>query len=528
MKPGRRIGEAFAVTALALALSSTIVMTSSPDSLRPDQIISNLMVLKALQPDLLTRDALYGLGYERFYVPLFLDVQGVLSTDGDPVTGLRRLGVFLGALFLAAHYVFFRSLGAGVATASVATLGSLPIRNALGGEYWGWNGLREVDPRSLLNAVSPLLLLLLLRGPCAWRFLPYAAVTGLLVSLHPVSALHLFQVGAISHLILERGRLRAWLQAAGGAILFVAGALPFLQGFLRGRDNVADPALFPLVREAQLFRWPYLFLPPGLDTVLSVAFHTALPAIVFVWAWRRHRTDLWPFAVFAFAALGLAVGTTALIQVGALLMDRPFVTYQQLRMAKLVYPALLAGIPFALHDLWARGSVRTRAVAGLVVVLLLVPPGDAIHIFSEQRRHAVKRVLGIAAPAVGTSAAAPVDDVAPRALAAWARRETPRDALFFTDSSDFRNDARRSTTFTFKDGGVVDLAGTRPLVDWYRHMQRVQACRAEGGGACWFALARSAGADYVIVDPPLTSDPAPPDFIKVWERSGWTVWRRRA
>lgn len=525
-----RLIEAATVAVVAVLLSIALVAEPrGPLEFRSDQSIVNLMVVKHLHPELLRRDALYGRDYERFYVGSFVRVQALLSTDDDPITGLRRIGYGIGVLFFLSHYVLFRFLGTSAVAAGVGSLGAMTIRNALGGEYWGYGGLSWVDPRSVANAVTPLLLLAFLRWRQPWRVCGYFALTGVLASVHPVSALHLYQTGVLVHLILERGRLRAWLEAAVGAALFVLGASPFLAGFLRGGDNITDPALFPVIRQIQEFRWPYLFLPLSLDALVSVAFHMLLPAALLFWLWR---SGAWTgnarrLALFGAVALSAAIAGTALVQVWAVVTDRPYATYQQLRMGKLVYPALLAAFPLAYQSLWARNRVIARGAVALLVLLSLVPPGQVIHSFSEERRASVKRLLGMKAPPVPPpSAGASSDAGAPAALMEWARRETPVDALFFTDWFDFRVAALRSITGTFKDGGVVDLAGTRPLYEWYRHMRRVDECRRRVGEGCWFALAREARADFVIVDPRLSRAGPAAGFTRVWERGGWSVWKR--
>ena len=70
------------------------------------------------------------------------------------------------------------------------------------------------------------------------------------------------------------------------------------------------------------------------------------------------------------------------------------------------------------------------------------------------------------------------------------------------------------------------FAGSRPFTDWYRLSRELEACRALRGRGCWFELGRRFQVDYAVVDPALAETGAPPDFQKVWERGGWSVWRR--
>ena len=137
----------------------------------------------------------------------------------------------------------------------------------------------------------------------------------------------------------------------------------------------------------------------------------------------------------------------------------------------------------------------------------------------------MKALLGVRVPPPSPPAPAGALD-AQDAMYAWVRRATPRSALFLTDDFDFRRRTHRSITGTFKDGALVFLAGSRPFVDWHRLDGERLQCRAARGRGCWFPLARRLGADYVVVDPALAEAEAPPDFERVWERGGLSVWRR--
>ena len=102
-------------------------------------------------------------------------------------------------------------------------------------------------------------------------------------------------------LVLERARSHAWRDAVLGGGCFVLGAAPFVAMYLAGRESVTDPALFPLLRAAVQYRFDYLLLPQRLDALLSVAFHSLLPAAALAWlAWRRQ----WPRDLGTLALLG--------------------------------------------------------------------------------------------------------------------------------------------------------------------------------------------------------------------------------
>jgi hypothetical protein len=231
-------------------------------------------------------------------------------------------------------------------------------------------------------------------------------------------------------------------------------------------------------------------------------------------------------AVFGAVALAGALLGTALVQLWANLTDEPYLTYQQLRMSKLVYPAVLASVPLAVGELWGRRRFRYRAAALLVGLASLVPslsPRAMLYSIPEDWV-AYARAATSKGKAGGSDVSA---DRGPEAeMWAWVRESTSTNALFFTDSLSFRVATLRSTTGTVKDAGMLDLAGTKPLLEWFVRMQRLQQCKAVGGEGCWFSLAQEAGADFVVVEPDTPKARPPNGFTRVWARDRWSVWRR--
>jgi len=514
------------VVLAALALAGGLVLLGDPD-LHGDQTAYNLLVAKKLAPGLFARDALYRYDPDRLHVPWFLDTQAVLARrlGGDVERALAWLGWLMGALFVVGHYAFFRVLTGRPLPAALATLAAVTLRNALGGEVWGFDGLPSATTRTILAGLTPPLLLLFLW----WRSRPgvagYWAVLGILFNVHPVSAYQLAQVTALAHLWGARCRPRALGQVALGAALFVVAALPYLVPFFAGREGGGAPAT---VRAALDYRFSYLLYPIAPNALLSVAFHLALPLGAWL-AWRHRRQPdavLTPLGPVMAAAVALAFGGTALIQALGVVLDRPYVDIQQLRVLRLVYPILLGGLALTYARLLERRTARAHAAVAALVVLSLIPPGHVLHAFSWQTRASVKHALGMGpAPAAG----ARVDPAARPALWRWAEAATPASALFMTDDAEFRLRTRRAITGSYKDGALMFLAGSGPLVSWYTLDRERAACRASGTAACWFDLGRRLGADYVVVDPGLTrvAAAAPADFERVWQHGGWSVWRRR-
>lgn len=523
---GRSSAEAVLVGLAALTLSGALTVGGA-GPLRADQQVYNLLVVKKLEAGLFARDALYRHDPDLLHVPCFLDAHAALARalGGDVDGALTWLAWAIGALFVACHYVFFRAVAGRPLPAALATLGALTVRNALGGEMWGFDGVPSAATRTILGALAPLLLLLFLKareGP----WLPaYWGLLGLLCNVHPVSAYHLAQATVVAHLWSERLRPHALGQAALGVALFVGGALPYAAPFFWAREGGGTPAV---VRAALDDRFPYLLYPIAPAALLSVAFHMALPLAAWLW-WRRRgapNTVLTPLQPVMIAMLVLGFGGTAAIQAVGTWLDRPYVDIQQLRMLRLLYPPLLGGLALVYARLLDPLRTRARLAVVALLVLSLVPPATVIHSASETTRARVKHALGWGPPPRPDVA---VDPGARRALWTWAASATPPEALFFTDDWAFRLRTLRSVTGSYKDGALMFLAGSGPLTAWHALDCEQRACRALGGGDCWFRLARRLGADYAVLDPGLPGAAAAPPagFERVWARGGFSVWRRR-
>lgn len=518
----------YVLVGATMVIAVLVALSGADADLRGDQEELNLIVEKRLHPEILPRDALYASPAIGLYTPSFIALQTATSrwVSGDPVAALKILIWPFGVVFLVGHYVLFRSLTGSPLAAALGAISALTVRNALAGEYWGFDGLRAIQARSVVNGLTPLFLLLFLR----WRerrFFPlYFFGLGVLLHVHPVGSFHLAQVTGAGHLWLDRFRLRAWRQIALGILFFVAGALPLAFVIYGGREQITDPAALAEVRAGLDYRFPYTFYPISAESLVSVTIHVALllGAAAYL-LWRREAgADLRQLLLLAAIAALLGLGGTAIIQTVGLLRDRPYIDILQMRAVKLAYPILLAALAALYAHLLSDGSMRARlAVAGLFV-LSLVPPGAVIHAASPEQRDAIKRALGIRV-AVHVEAAPTVP--MPRALVEWARGSTPPDALFFTDLNAFRAGARRSITGTFKDGGWLYLGGSRPFHAWYAYMREIDRCRAAAGRNCWFTLALRSHADYVVVDPGVASATPSADFVPAWVHGGWSVWQRQ-
>jgi len=498
--------------------------------LRADQQAYDLLVAKKLDPTFLARDVLYRYDPTLLHVPLFIDVHAALSQalERPPEAVLVWLAWPMGILYVAGHYILFRWVSGSAVAAGLATLGAITIRNALGGEFWGFDGVPSVATRTILAGLTPPLLIAFVGWRTRSSFPLFFLALGALFNVHPVSAYQLAEVTALAHLALARLRLRALRDVTMGVGLFVLGASPYLVRFFPARDNL--PHAGALTRAALDYRFDYLLYPIKLDALVSVSIHASLLATVCLWsACRAERPDgahpaRAALVAVAGCALIIAFGGLALIQGLGVWLDRPYLDIQQLRATRLVYPVLLCGLAVTYARLLTRRTWRAHVALALLVGLSLVPPASVIHAVDAERRDAVKRWLGMRVPSPTPSM--PADPGAEPALHSWVRERTPVSALVFTDDFDFRLQTRRAITGSFKDGALLFLAGTRPFTAWYELHREIVTCRAASGRGCWFSLARRLDADYVVVDPGLAEAGTPPDFVRAWRQSGFELWQR--
>ena len=533
---GRLAREIFGVLGGALLVVALLLRWDGPErDLRGDQQWGNLIALKHLQPDALPGDVFYGRAYYRGFNPAFFALQAWVArvTGADVEEALLLLAWPIGVLFLIGHYTLFRSLTGSWQAAALGALSAMAVRHSLGGEYWGFGGLRDALPRVIASGLTPLLLLVFLRLRGRPFFAGYFFLVGLAANLHPVSGLHLAQITAVAHLWLSRFQLPAWRDVLVGIPIFVAGALPFILCYVPAQEPLTDPALLPAVREALHYRYQYLLFPLDPSAVTSVVFHAALPAVVLLWVACRGETPehFRALGVTGVAALAVGVGGIAAIQGIGALSGTPYVDIHQLRATRFMYPVLLASFPLAYAGLLRVRSPQAWLLLTALVILSVVPPGSVIHAVSAERREAVKRALGMPVSAASSTSARPAGGEespsveAEQRLWGFAMQHTEPNGLVFTDSFAFRYKTRRPITGSFKDGIII--AGTRPFYWWYVYMRDIEDCRLRRGETCWFALAEKYDAHYAVVDPQLDrAAPADSRWTRVWSEPGWSLWRR--
>ncbi len=319
-------------------------------------------------------------------------------------------------------------------------------------------------------------------------------LVGLSFNVHPLSAAICAAAIAVYVLYTCGATWASGKQVAVLVLAFVLSAAPSAIRYSRARSHEevrGEEAV--QVNDIMRHRFPFLFLDTGAFRLahiggwlwLTTALGIALKA-------RTRRLDSRDGGLLAagLAALAIALLGTALFSYVSDRLRVPRIMPYSLRWAKLIFLVhyvFLAQLGAALFLLAKRldGGGRSRiagACASLLVLALIADAGAA----------------GVRAWRTGHRT--PTQDEAALArLAAWARANTPRDALFHFDNLEFRLEARRGLTVCWKDGGTFSHSDPRKLIEWWRRYEQQQQALASGSPSKVVGLARRLGADYLVL-----------------------------
>ncbi len=503
-----------------------------------------LMVLKQVHPDLFSRDGVFSTA-ERFsfYTPLARHyLAWTYQLSGDLTWGLRILIFPLNFGFQVGAYLFFRRLlGVRPLAAVLALFASLPVFVKLAEETYGIGPFRYMYPRTVFTAFLPWLL----TGFLAWRdrpgrFIALGAATGVLANIHPASGFLLVQVMALTHILLERGALRAWGVAALAALASLPGVLPTLSAYL-GQGVYVDYSAWGYERFYALVQdhFRHFFYPPsnllglpdgviyGLTAAVAVLMALAL-ARPLAWEGRLIRlTAVLGLAYMLYFDREMNFYLVFLTFAAVLLPAPPTRTREMLPAFFLIFAIYTVGVlgmfvlTIAAQFLqWQPDLNQARAVrfAPLLLFALVGDAGLALRDLKpawQPKKAAGVLMLGLALFMTVRwnyrTLIVPRPDPALTALeevAAWAREHTAPDALFLFDSLTFRLVARRAITGCYKDRGVTFASG-RGFAHWLQHHEELSA--AAGRPAELYHLGRARGVDFVVLTaaPPDNSLPTP-------------------
>jgi len=441
----------------------------------------------------------------------------VLGASGDPGTFLLVVSSLLLLVYATGTYRLVWVVTGHRAAALLVALVSLRGNTDVSGTGWGVF-LGTAPPRSFLFAATPWIVAGLVRaGRARWRLALTGGLLGLLGNIHPLSAGHLYLLAATGIAVRGApGRLRG---VAGLSLGFGAGMLPYLTQWLMRADVSALPMEILRFRAA-----PQTF--PPLAAVLEGLLVTYVLVTVLAgagWWCARRRGDGERAALMAWLGLS-ALAWAAIGPPVAYVVPRLFAVHL-LRMSGYVFLFALVLTGFVLRELLvAPGRGRTVAASVLAAALFLTAGGGRVGEVREwltgERLRARAAVLG--ADVLPKTYGMP-DKPAFLELAAWARTQTPPDALFLGPPDafpSFRVYARRALFVTFKDGAVTVFSG-RLARSWYDRFRAAVELYQRFRRDDVVAFARRHGIRYVIR---LRSPAGPADLPVVYENRAFQVY----
>ncbi len=482
MRPIPRPRHLLAVAVLVATAALYGGLATVDDYLEDSQITLATAALSAADGGLFAADPVFGPKGPVFSpspafvggLRLMLPVAG-----GDPVWLLRLLVGPMVLLYLLGMYLLLlRQCGSWSIAVFVAILSTVVIE-VMGGSTWGLGMLASAGPVGLPLAATPWAVLGLLdalhRPAGRWRLAGAFLLAGLLAHFDLGWALNLVIVLTATYLIQRRFAATAWLGAAICVVLAAAAALPPLVQCLGVRlGPPASPEAVQAARQMLREGEQAMLYPQALRALpdwLVWAVPLAIPAVVMLSQVSRFRGRFLGFWItFAISAavvtlllqpisqgVGLATGTVAPVQ--------GFVRASCLLMLPLY--ALFAQAVTGLFRLTVGHHGLMRTACALAAAAWMLPSdnlaparhlayaGGSVLLSEEHQPRRFRRLEESTARRMELEA-----------LARWAATNTPTDAVFLADQSQFRLMSRRAIVAGDADASYLRCGPPEHLLDW--------------------------------------------------------------
>jgi len=438
--------------------------------------------LKHHDPSLLAHDAVFGARHWwRIDPPAFqtlMDMVLAPTEYRDPLLPFRAMTGAVVMVYLCGMYALLYRQCRSWSIAAFTSVLSLAVIETTRGSSWGAGSLASITPPTLCVSVLPLIMLAYLRYRRQWQVMLVFGALGVLANFDLAASMNMTCVLVTVHLFVGRFSPRVCVDAAGGALLALLGALPHLWYYygLRlatGAESATAPAVLQVLHEANVL-YPGLF-KPLLEAETLVRMGVLLIAAVVVLArvdrYRVRQPAVWVYFMAAVTGVTFA-GQGASQLVGKLGGGPPpligFVEAFGLILLPLY--VLLAQALTNAFRLVTRQKGILRAVC-LAFLAAWVIPSDNLSV----ARHGVKDLYVRAAGAVSGQTDLPTDSNSLRrhrrreleAIAEKARR-LDRQALFIVDSNLFRMLSRRAIVACQEDRRYVYALSPSRLDEWTR------------------------------------------------------------
>lgn len=501
MRPIPKSRHLPAVLLLALASAAGGYFACLDRRVSEEQVRGLTAAVRHHQGDLYAHDFAFGPdGVWQFESPAYQTIIRWifrLTGYGDELLPARILAGIVVMIYLCGMYaLLYRQTRSWSVSVFVAILSST-VLHSLGGGFWGVGSLASITPAGLCVALTPLMVLAYLWRQDTVGIWTVFGWIGLMGNLHPASAMNLGIVLLIAYLGQRRFRPSAWPTALGCAVVAFAGSLPilFYRYWIARQVAPAGAAVsISAVRQAfHLAEWNVLY-PHVLDGVLTwLGSAAVLLVIAAVILSRGARFHIRNFRLWVWCIIGALVVTFAFQGASQLLgmaLNRmpPVIGFSRASsLVMLPLYVLLAQAMITLFRIARDHRALTRWAFAALTVVWMVPSDnlraaryavtDTVTMFMKEankpnyvRKHHVRHN----------------EWVEMHNIAVWARHNTPRDAVFITDRTEFRMYARRSILFGSSD--VAPLYRFTPwrLAEWTQVLAEEQK-----------ALSASAKSDLV-------------------------------
>lgn len=481
MRPVPHPRHVFALIIFAAVATAAGTLAALDENLSDAQVGIATAAVKEHDPELYAHDPIYGpSGMWRFGTPVF---QGALkfllvpTAYGDLLLPFRVMTPIMVFVYLCGMYALvYHQCRSWSISAFTAVLSSTIIY-CLGDSHWGTGSLGSMTPGSACLAVTPLIVLALLRYVRQWRVLLVFLFVGLMGNVHLPTALNLTLVLLIVYLGRRGFRPAAWPMTAACAMVAVVGALPYTWYYFKLRSDMMPAGVQTTAAGAQrafsVGGLSVLYpdtLPALLNWVLF-AIILAIPAVAVLSRVERFRTrNLWLWVWFVAGALFVALGLSALSQLISHLTGKAPEVIDFVRASGLVMLPLYVLFAQALtnlfrlirtHRVWVRwvcvallagwmlpsDNLRVLRYAALDTATMFMEEADKPRrVQKHHRRHNERVELA--------------------AIGRWARENTRRDAVFVTGKDEFRLLGRRSIVASPDDVEHIYYCTPWELGEW--------------------------------------------------------------
>lgn len=536
MRPVPKTQHLLAAMIFAAVAAVYAYLAMHDSRLSDSQIYIGTAALKHHDPSLYTHDPIFGDSQLwRFHTPA---LQGVLDLFLIPTNYLdvtlpfRLLTALVVLVYLGGMYgLLYRQTRSWSVSVFIAILSSTVIYT-FGRSYWGVGSLSSITPWSMCNALVPLVLLTFLRHLDHWpRLLLIFGLVGVMGNLHPVVSMNLTLILLIAYLGYRRFAAGAWPVAIACGLAALMGAFPYAVYYyfgLRGSIGVAGGTVSTAaVYEAFRISNLTLFYPDMLKSLLNWLLLSVVvllvPAVVVLLRVERYRVRdmaIWVWFIIATLLISLGLHGTSQI-IGSVSHGAPPVI-DFIQASALIMVPLYVLLAQAVTNLFRLvPSHRNLLVLGCVALaaLWMVP--------SDNLRVARYAVLDTATMFMSEADKPPSIQrhhefsarTAELSAIASAANQTPVDAVYITDITEFRFLARRSVAACPDDVKYLYYLAPQRLGDWLARIARQKRLvhpanrRLNGQAVAQFVQEMQRGGDfvkakhwYLILDAEITLD----------------------